>query len=132
MVFLLVRLRWSERQYAGSVCSITFSFIIELYVSVFFFQDFKRKAAIRFKSKKISFLTAELELCLHAIYLYCKFLMRLIILVFFNCFVLLCQCIVSTSTAYSCRPFTSDYDVHISNSLQDIRQNHWTVKYRSC
>ena len=24
------------------------------------------------------------------------------------------------------------YDVHISNSLQDIRQNHWTVKYRSC
>ena len=25
-----------------------------------------------------------------------------------------------------------DYHVHTSNSLQDIRQNHWTVKYRSC
>ena len=24
------------------------------------------------------------------------------------------------------------YDVHTSNSLQDIRQNHWTTKYRSC
>ena len=24
------------------------------------------------------------------------------------------------------------YDVHTSNSLQDIRQNHWTVKYGSC
>ena len=24
------------------------------------------------------------------------------------------------------------YDVHTSNSLQDIRRNHWTVKYRSC
>ena len=23
------------------------------------------------------------------------------------------------------------YGVHISNSLQDIRQNHWTMKYRS-
>ena len=23
------------------------------------------------------------------------------------------------------------YSVHISNSLQDIRQNHWTMKYRS-
>ena len=23
------------------------------------------------------------------------------------------------------------YDVHTSNSLQDIRQNHWTMKYRS-
>ena len=23
------------------------------------------------------------------------------------------------------------YDVHTSNNLQDIRQNHWTVKYRS-
>ena len=24
------------------------------------------------------------------------------------------------------------YDVHTSNSRQDIRQNHWTMKYRSC
>ena len=24
------------------------------------------------------------------------------------------------------------YDVHTSTSLQDIRQNHWTLKYRSC
>ena len=24
------------------------------------------------------------------------------------------------------------YDVHTSNSLQDTRQNHWTVKYKSC
>ena len=29
-------------------------------------------------------------------------------------------------------PKAPKYDVHTSNSLQDIRQNHWTMKYRSC
>ena len=28
-------------------------------------------------------------------------------------------------------PIISKYDVHTSNSFQDITQNHWTMKYRS-
>ena len=28
-------------------------------------------------------------------------------------------------------PIIPKYDVHTSNSLQDIMQNHWTMKYRS-
>ena len=38
---------------------------------------------------------------------------------------------ILTSNAGSYRLIIPKYDVHTSNSLQDIRQNHWTMKYMS-